>query len=139
MCVCVCVCGVCVCMFVWPLRDAKDRVPASDGLTILTAHSLPDAMREICNGWKSDNAVASVVRSASIGRLCSSLMGWKEGARLAQDSVLWKPPQVRHDRIPLTQGAPSKLRLYCVVQVLSHACPHDQRGWAQEDFVTRRS
>ena len=51
-------------------------------------------MREICNGWKSDHAIASVAKSASIGKLVTSLMDWKEGARLAQDSVLWKPPKV---------------------------------------------
>ena len=53
--------------------------------------SLPLATREICNGWKADEFVASVVLSSSLGNLVSDLMGWSCGARLAQDDVLWKP------------------------------------------------
>ncbi len=47
--------------------------------------------RQICNGWKSDRVVASVVLDPFIGRACAELMGWP-GARLNQDNVLWKPP-----------------------------------------------
>jgi phytanoyl-CoA hydroxylase len=54
--------------------------------------SLPLAFREIVNGWKSDPLVASVARSEDLGQLVTALMGWKGGARLAQDDVLWKPP-----------------------------------------------
>ena len=53
-------------------------------------------MREICNAWKSDSTIASVARSVAIAKTVSSLMGWTEGARLAQDSVLWKPPKVKY-------------------------------------------
>ena len=55
--------------------------------------SLPDAPREICNGWKSDRLVASVVLSEVLGAVATRLMarhGWT-GARVAQDDVLWKP------------------------------------------------
>ncbi len=51
----------------------------------------PDVTRQICNGWKSDRAVARVVLDAAVGRLCAQLAGWP-GARIAQDNVLWKPP-----------------------------------------------
>jgi ectoine hydroxylase-related dioxygenase (phytanoyl-CoA dioxygenase family) len=54
----------------------------------------PDLARQICNGWKSDYTVASLVLRAGIGRLCAELAGWP-GARLAQDNVIWKPPGAR--------------------------------------------
>jgi ectoine hydroxylase-related dioxygenase (phytanoyl-CoA dioxygenase family) len=51
----------------------------------------PDRTRQICNGWKSDYTVASLVLRSEIGRLVAMLAGWP-GARLAQDNVIWKPP-----------------------------------------------
>ena len=51
----------------------------------------PDRTRQICNGWKSDRTVASIVLKQEIGRLCATLAGWS-GARIAQDNVIWKPP-----------------------------------------------
>ena len=51
----------------------------------------PDLARQICNGWKADYTVASLVLRAVIGRLCAQLAGWP-GARLAQDNIVWKPP-----------------------------------------------
>jgi phytanoyl-CoA hydroxylase len=53
--------------------------------------SLPDITREICNGWKSDRTIASLVLSAEIGRLTATLAGW-DGARIGQDSLWMKPP-----------------------------------------------
>jgi len=53
--------------------------------------SLPDITREICNGWKCDRTVASLVLSAEIGRLTATLAGWS-GARIGQDSLWVKPP-----------------------------------------------
>ncbi|KAM3114859.1 hypothetical protein [Phormidesmis sp. 146-33] len=53
--------------------------------------SLPDVTREICNGWKCDLTIASLVLSAEIGRLTATLAGW-EGARIGQDSLWMKPP-----------------------------------------------
>lgn len=50
-----------------------------------------DLTRQICNGWKSDRIVRSIVTRADIGRACAELMEWP-GARLNQDNVLWKPP-----------------------------------------------
>ncbi|MFM7424333.1 MAG: phytanoyl-CoA dioxygenase family protein [Elainella sp.] len=53
--------------------------------------SLPDVTREICNAWKSDLTIASLVLSAEIGRLTATLAGWS-GARIGQDSMWMKPP-----------------------------------------------
>jgi len=50
----------------------------------------PDRTRQICNGWKSDRIVASVVLSAKVGRCVAELSGW-DGARICQDNVIWKP------------------------------------------------
>jgi ectoine hydroxylase-related dioxygenase (phytanoyl-CoA dioxygenase family) len=60
----------------WNWQEGRDR---------------PDRARQICNGWKSDYTVASLVLRAEIGRLCAQLAGWP-GARLSQDNVIWKPP-----------------------------------------------
>ena len=50
-----------------------------------------DRTRQICNGWRADNAIAAQVLSERTGRLCAQLMGY-HGVRLLQDNVLWKPP-----------------------------------------------
>src|SRR4051794_15919040 len=47
--------------------------------------------RQICNGWKSDRTIASVVLRPDIGEACAELRGWP-GARVGQDNVIWKPP-----------------------------------------------
>ena len=54
--------------------------------------SLPKAVREIVNGWKSSPVVARVALSPGLGHAAASLMRWSSGTRLAQDDVLWKPP-----------------------------------------------
>lgn len=51
----------------------------------------PDVTRQICNGWKSDKIIASVVLRSDIGEACARLRHWP-GARLNQDNVIWKPP-----------------------------------------------
>lgn len=51
----------------------------------------PDRTRQICNGWKSDRAIARIVLKEEIGRICATLAGWS-GARIGQDNVIWKPP-----------------------------------------------
>lgn len=50
------------------------------------------ATKEICNAWKSDRLIASVVLSSHIHRLVAQLHGWTS-SRIAQDDVLWKPKQ----------------------------------------------
>ena len=49
-----------------------------------------DVTRQICNGWKSDKAVAATVLREDIGQACARLRGWP-GARINQDNVIWKP------------------------------------------------
>ena len=39
--------------------------------------SRPDAVREICNGWKSDTCIQSTVMSARFGRIACELMQWQ--------------------------------------------------------------
>lgn len=50
-----------------------------------------DLTRQICNGWKSDLTIASIVLREDVGESCAKLRGWP-GARLGQDNVIWKPP-----------------------------------------------
>jgi len=47
--------------------------------------------RQICNGWKADRYVASVILQPAIGEACARLGGWR-GTRITQDNLLWKPP-----------------------------------------------
>lgn len=50
-----------------------------------------DLTRQICNGWKSDLTVASIVLHPDVGEACARLRRWP-GARIGQDNVIWKPP-----------------------------------------------
>lgn len=63
----------------WNWREGRD----SDRLT-----------RQICNGWKADRTVASIVLRQDVGKACATLRGWP-GARINQDNVIWKPPQAK--------------------------------------------
>ena len=51
----------------------------------------PSLTRQICNAWKSDRNIASIVLREDIGAACASLRDWP-GARINQDNVIWKPP-----------------------------------------------
>jgi len=51
----------------------------------------PDVTRQICNGWKADSTIASIVLREDIGQACALLRDWP-GARINQDNVIWKPP-----------------------------------------------
>lgn len=51
----------------------------------------PSLTRQICNAWKSDRTIASIVLREDIGAACALLRGWT-GARINQDNVIWKPP-----------------------------------------------
>lgn len=53
--------------------------------------SLPNATREMCNSWKSNRCIASVVLSEELGQFIAKVMGW-ESVRIAQDDLVWKPP-----------------------------------------------
>ena len=50
-----------------------------------------DLTRQICNGWKSDRTIASIILDGSVGEACARLRRWP-GARIGQDNVIWKPP-----------------------------------------------
>src|ERR1700743_13418 len=52
--------------------------------------SLPDVPRHMANAWKADLTVAKLALSEDIGRAAARLTGWS-GARLAQDTIWWKP------------------------------------------------
>jgi phytanoyl-CoA hydroxylase len=53
--------------------------------------SRPDAAREMCNSWKSDRTIASIVLDEGLGRFIAKVMGW-DSVRIAQDDLVWKPP-----------------------------------------------
>ena len=53
--------------------------------------SAPELTRQICNAWKADPTIASIVLRGDIGRTAAELRSWP-GARLNQDNVIWKPP-----------------------------------------------
>jgi ectoine hydroxylase-related dioxygenase (phytanoyl-CoA dioxygenase family) len=50
-----------------------------------------DKARQLCNTWKSDHTIASVVLRPEIGRIAAALAGWP-GTRIHLDNVVWKPP-----------------------------------------------
>ena len=54
----------------------------------------PSLTRQICNGWKADRLVASVILREDLGRAIARLAGWS-GARVMIDNVIWKPPGTR--------------------------------------------
>ena len=54
----------------------------------------PSLTRQICNGWKADRTIASVVMRADLGKAIATLGGWP-GARVMVDNLLWKPPGTR--------------------------------------------
>eukprot|EP00521_Asterionellopsis_glacialis_P017326 CAMPEP_0195302290 /NCGR_PEP_ID=MMETSP0707-20130614/30842_1 /TAXON_ID=33640 /ORGANISM="Asterionellopsis glacialis, Strain CCMP134" /LENGTH=292 /DNA_ID=CAMNT_0040365497 /DNA_START=362 /DNA_END=1240 /DNA_ORIENTATION=- len=50
-----------------------------------------DVTREMCNTWKSDRTIASIVLNEDLGKLVSTIMGW-DSVRIGQDDLIWKPP-----------------------------------------------
>jgi ectoine hydroxylase-related dioxygenase (phytanoyl-CoA dioxygenase family) len=83
-----------------------------------------DRTRQICNGWKSDRAIAALVLNIEVGRLVTRLGGWP-GARIAQDNVLWKPPGAK----PLGYHQDNSYLLWCVP-------PHYVTCWMALDDTT---
>jgi phytanoyl-CoA hydroxylase len=51
---------------------------------------VPNMTKEICNGWKCDRTIASVVLSSQIHAIAAQLHGWRS-SRIAQDDVISKP------------------------------------------------
>ncbi|MDH3689223.1 MAG: phytanoyl-CoA dioxygenase family protein [Gammaproteobacteria bacterium] len=64
---------------------------APDEVNWQASTSDPAATRQVCNAWKADLIVASVVLREDIGRAIARLAGWP-GSRIMQDNVLHKPP-----------------------------------------------
>lgn len=60
-------------------------------LSIREGISRDDVTREMCNTWKSDRLLASILLAESMGQLVANVMGWSS-VRIAQDDLLWKPP-----------------------------------------------
>ena len=54
----------------------------------------PTLTRQLCNAWKSDRVIASLVLREDIGAACARLRNWP-GAKINQDNVIWKPPGSR--------------------------------------------
>jgi ectoine hydroxylase-related dioxygenase (phytanoyl-CoA dioxygenase family) len=50
-----------------------------------------DVTRQICNGWRADDLIATQVLSERTGQAAAQLMGYR-GTRMLQDNCLWKPP-----------------------------------------------
>ena len=67
---------------------------APDEVNWQEGSSDPTLTRQICNGWKADRLIASVVLGAGLGETVARLAGWP-GARIVQDNVIWKPPGAR--------------------------------------------
>lgn len=53
--------------------------------------SRDDVTREMCNTWKCDRLIASVILCETIGEMVSRITGWSS-VRIAQDDLIWKPP-----------------------------------------------
>lgn len=72
----------------WETGIAPDEVNYVPGVTA------PDLTRQLCNVWKSDRVLATLLLSAWVGEFAARVAGLP-GARLAQDNVIWKPPSGR--------------------------------------------
>ena len=85
-----------------PLKERFERLfsgdfetgTSPDEVNWLQGRSDPTLTRQICNGWKADRLIASVLLDARLGEAVARLAGWP-GARVVQDNVLWKPPGAR--------------------------------------------
>lgn len=54
----------------------------------------PSLTRQICNGWKADRQIASIVLREDLGKAIAELGDWP-GTRIMIDNVIWKPPGTR--------------------------------------------
>ena len=80
------------------LRESFDRIfdgdfetgTLPDEVNWQQGKSDPELARQICNAWKADRKIASVILSAQIGMMVADLMDWP-GTRVMQDNAIWKP------------------------------------------------
>ena len=81
---------------------ARDRYPcvfehkwetgiAPDEVNYVPGETPPNKTRQLCNVWKSDRGLASIVLAAAVGELCARL-AQAPGMRIGQDNAIWKPP-----------------------------------------------
>jgi ectoine hydroxylase-related dioxygenase (phytanoyl-CoA dioxygenase family) len=63
---------------------------APDEVNYDPATTPADRTRQLCNVWKSDPIIASVVLSEKVGRWTTALAG-SHGSRINQDNLVWKP------------------------------------------------
>jgi ectoine hydroxylase-related dioxygenase (phytanoyl-CoA dioxygenase family) len=73
----------------------------------------PSLTRQICNGWKANRCIASVVLDESLAAGIAALAGWP-GVRIMIDNVIWKPPATKsigfhQDNAYLAWFTPSEL------------------------------
>ena len=58
----------------------------------------------MCNSWKYDRTIASIVMNKMLGEFICNIMGWNS-VRIAQDDVVWKPPSISTDIVTAEEGA----------------------------------
>lgn len=103
------------------LRESFDKLFRGEFETGITPDEVnwqeatgdPTRTRQICNGWKADRTIATVVTRADIGKAVATLGGWP-GVRVMIDNVIWKPSQTRElayhqDNAYLAWYTPSEL------------------------------
>lgn len=70
--------------------------------------SRPDITRHMCNVWKSDRGIASIILHEEIGRIVHTLMNYDssvdgrervKGVRVGNDSIWVKPPNTRQSHV----------------------------------------
>lgn len=54
----------------------------------------PTLSRQICNGWKANRDIASIVLDEALAKAIGMLAGWS-GVRIMIDNVIWKAPGTR--------------------------------------------
>ncbi len=64
---------------------------APDEVNYVPGETPPNLTRQLCNVWKADRLLASVVLSRRVGEFAAKLAGLP-GVRIAQDNAIWKPP-----------------------------------------------
>jgi len=84
-----------------------------------------DLTRQMCNAWKSDRVIRSIVLREDIGKICAQLRSWP-GARINQDNVIWKPPGARslgfHQDDSFQRWiSPPQMMTCCVAGISTHS------------------
>jgi ectoine hydroxylase-related dioxygenase (phytanoyl-CoA dioxygenase family) len=75
-------------------RGEFERGILPDEVNWTGGKSDPTLTRQICNGWKANAAIASIVLREDIGQAIAALADW-QGTRILQDNLIWKPTGAR--------------------------------------------